>query len=287
MTVQTDEAATTITPLSGTIGAEVTGVDLRRMADPTVGERLNRALVEHIVLVIRGQEFTAEEFLAAVRLFGEPMTQNYAEHAVPGVPLISFVNNQFTDKAGNRIRSAAKWHTDSTNFERPPKYTALFALEMPKTGGGTAFCDMRAAYDALPARMRKRIDSLKTANVRLGSAVKDAYNALAIEAQKEKQPDPVMHPLVRTNPQNGRKALYFNPNKTEAITGMSPEKSQAFLDDLLQHALKPERLYTHSWRPGDMLIWDNRAAVHKANYDYDTDQRRLLYRACVKGERPA
>ena len=127
---------------------------------------------------------------------------------------------------------------------------------------------------------------MTTVNVRLGSAVKDRYNTLAIAAQQEGNVLPVLHPLVRTNPDSGRKALYFNPNKTENIVGMSPEASQELLDDLLQRVLQPEFLYTHPWRRGDMLIWDNRSAVHKANYDYDMTQRRLLYRVIVQGERP-
>ena len=275
-----------ITKLSEHLGAEVTGLDLRQQPDAATRRMLNEALVEHIVLAFRHQNLTPAQFLAANRLFGEPMQQNYAEHSVPGEPLVNYMSNQFRDGAGKQIKSAAKWHTDSTNFECPPKYTALFAVELPDSGGGTAFCNMRAGYASLPEAIRRRIDPMQTANVRLGSAVKDTYNTLAIAAQKDQQADPVLHPLVRTNPDNGCKALYFNPNKTENIIGMNPEASQALLDDLLARAMKPEYRYTHQWCPGDMLIWDNWAAVHKANYDYDMTQRRLLYRVCIKGERP-
>lgn len=275
-----------VAKLSENLGAEVTGIDLRRPLDAETHRLLNRAVVDHIVLAIRDQELTAGQFLAAARIFGDAMDQNYAEHGVPGVAFVNYVSNQFTDKAGNRLKSAAKWHTDSTNFECPPKYTALYALELPDSGGGTAFCDMRAGYAALPEEIRRRIDGMQTVNVRLGSAVKDKYNTLAIEAQKAAKAVPVWHPLVRTNPDSGRKSIYFNPNKTENIVGMSPTESQELLDDLLRRTLKPEFLYTHPWRKGDLLIWDNRAAMHKANYDYDMNQRRLLYRVCIKGERP-
>ncbi len=275
-----------VTKLSEHLGAEVTGIDLRQPLDAATRRLLNQAVVEHIALVIRDQELTPNQFLTATQLFGEAMDQNYAEHGVPGVPFVNYVSNQFTDKAGNPLKSAAKWHTDSTNFECPPKYTALYALELPDSGGGTAFCNMRAGYAALPEEIRRHIDGFKTVNVRLGSAVKEKYNALAIEAQKAGNVVPVVHPLVRTNPENGQKSIYFNPNKTENIVGMSPEESQELLDDLLQRAMKPEYLYTHQWRKGDLLIWDNRAAMHKANYDYDMNQHRLLYRVCIKGERP-
>ena len=145
---------------------------------------------------------------------------------------------------------------------------------------------MRAAYAALPPDEQARLKDMKTINVYVGSAVENP-NVDRLAAQAEEQPAAVEQPLVRTNPDTGTKAIYFHPSKVEHVVGMTPAELQAFLEDLLARAIKPEFVYSHVWRPGDMMIWDNRSAMHKAGFDYDaTNQRRLLYRAMVRGERP-
>jgi taurine dioxygenase len=236
-------------------------------------------------LVIRDQTFSPPQFLAAVALFGEPREQVYPQYEVPGCPLVHEVSNHHRDKAGVQVKHGPRWHTDHTNHVYPPKYTSLYAVELPDRGGATSVVNMRAGYDALPEAIKHRIDGMQTANVYVGSAA-PAANGTAAEAQRELDPVPVLQPLVRTNPDSGSKALYFNPNKTENIVGMGPEESQALLDDLVGRAVRPEYIYEHAWRPGDMLIWDNRSAMHKAGFDYDQSQHRLLYRALVKGELP-
>jgi taurine dioxygenase len=280
----------TITKLSEHIGAEVRGIDLRQPIDAATCDRLNAALVDNIVLAIRDQKFTPEEYLAAAAaVFGEPMEQDNPQMAVPGVPLLCRISNHDKSKPGEPHSNNGRWHTDHTNREYPPKFTALYAIALPDSGGATSVVNMRAGYRSLPAELRLRIDGMKTANVRLGSAVKKNFNATAAEAQKRLNPVPIIQPLVRTHPDNGTKALYFHANKTENILGMSPEDSQALLDELLDKAVRPEFVYHHRWRLGDMLIWDNRASMHKANYDFDPNdptQNRLMYRILVKGERP-
>src|SRR5690606_33837974 len=140
------------------------------------------------------------------------------------------------------------------------------AVELPtKGGGGTSVADMRAGYDGLPADLKARVDAMQTVNVMVGSAVVDGYgNTDTVVRQRSETQRDVLHPLVRTHPANGRKALYFHPSKTENIVGMSPEASQTFLDDLLEKAVRPDFVYSHQYRLGDMLLWDNRAAMHKA-----------------------
>ena len=275
----------TISRLSPHIGAEVNGIDLTRPVDAAVGEVLNAALVEHIALVIRDQRFTPRQFADAVAVFGELMEQDNPQHAVRGAPLLRKVSNRNVTKSGQQAALVDKWHTDHTNHVYPPKYTSLYAVELPDSGGGTSVVNMRAGYEILPDKLKKRIAGMQTVNVRLGSAVKE-INPDSAEAQAELQPPPVLQPLVRTHPVNGSKALYFHSKKTENIVGMSPQESQDFLDELLALAARPEFAYTHPWRPGDMFIWDNRACLHMANYDYDQSQHRLLYRALVRGELP-
>ena len=275
-----------ITKLSPYVGAEATGVDLTKPIDAETRRRLNEAVVENTCLVVRDQHFTPEQFFEALKLFGEPMPQHNAQFSIPGLPMVNQLSNRNTDKTGKRIKVGMKWHTDHTNHTYPPKYTVLYAVELPDSGGNTNVVNMRAGFESLPEDLKKRLDGMKTVNVRLGSAVKDAYNTNSIIAQAELKPEPVLQPLVRTNGDNGTKAIYCHPNKTENIVGMSPEDSQALIAEIVEKAVKPEFIYSHKWRLGDMFLWDNRSTMHKASFDYDNNQHRLMYRAMVKGELP-
>jgi taurine dioxygenase len=280
-----DMGSMRVTRLSRHIGAEVTGVDLREPVDAETRRRLNAAVVENVALVIRDQHFTPEQYLAAVALFGEPMEQHFTQYALPGCPLVHEVSNRHTDKSGKRVKHGAGWHTDHTNHVRPPKYTSLYAVALPSSGGDTAVVNMRAGYESLPEATKQKIAGMKTVNVFQGSA-SATYSGQSADAQSERNPEPVLQPLVRTNPDNGTKALYFHPVKAENIVGMSAADSQALLANLLEQASRPEFIYRHQWRKGDMLIWDNRAAMHRAHFDYDPSEYRLLYRVLVRGELP-
>jgi taurine dioxygenase len=274
-----------VTRLTPHIGAEVTGIDLRGPIDAEARQRLNAAVVENVALVIRDQDFTPEQYLAAVALFGEPMDQHFTQYALPNCPLVHEVSNQHKDKSGKRVKHGAGWHTDHTNHVRPPKYTSLYAVHLPSSGGGTEVVNMRAGYEVLPVATRQKIQDMKTVNVFQGSA-SARYSGQSADAQAERKPEPVLQPLVRTNPDNGTRALYFHPVKAENIVGMGAAESQALLAELLGQAVKPEFIYHHQWRKGDMLIWDNRAAMHRASFDYDPNEYRLLYRVIVRGELP-
>ncbi len=287
MQIAASEPSMKISKLSEHIGAEVTGVDLTRPVDAATRQRLNQAAVENVALVIRDQKFTPQQFAAAAALFGELMIQEAEDDHLPGLPLISILSSRKIGTDGKLRKVGPKWHTDHTNYLQPPKYTTLYAVELPTTGGGTSVVNMRAAYQALPDDTKQRIDGMTTANVVISSVVNHTSSARA--ALREKNLPPVMQPLVRTHPDNGAKAIYFSKNRVENIVGMTPQDSQVLLQELLDIAVRPEFIYSHTWRLGDMLIWDNRASMHKANYDYDpTDpsQMRLMYRILVKGERP-
>lgn len=273
-----------VNKLTPNIGAEVTGIDLRKPVDAQTRAALNAAVVENVALVIRDQELTPQQYLEAISLFGEIMPQHFTQYALPDCPLVHEVSNRHKDKAGNRVKHGAGWHTDHTNHQRPPKYTCLYAVALPSGGGDTAVVNMRAGYEALPDAMRQKIEDMKTVNVFLGSA--SAHSGVSADAQAEKKPQGVLQPLVRTNPDSGAKALYFHPTKTENIVGMTPEESQALLKELIDYAVRDEFTYRHKWRKGDVLLWDNRAALHKAYFDYDPNEYRLLYRVLVRGEVP-
>ncbi|MBT7760569.1 MAG: TauD/TfdA family dioxygenase, partial [Rhodospirillaceae bacterium] len=147
-------------------------------------------------------------------------------------------------------------------------------------------CNMRAAYEALPDDLRQRIDGMQTANTLISSARTDTANPDIVQDQQEADGGPMIHPLVRTHPERGTKAIWFHQGKTERILDMEPGETQEFLAALLEVAMRPEFTYTHEYRLGDMLILDNRSAMHKAGFDYDHSQHRMLYRLLVRGERP-
>src|SRR3954471_2371320 len=267
----TTVSAMEVRQLGAHIGAEVLGIDLREPVDAETRRRLNEAVVANVALVIRDQKFTPGQYLAAVSLFGEPMEQHFAQYALPECPLVCEVSNRHKDKSGKRVKHGDGWHTDHTNHVRPPKYTSLYAVALPSSGGDTAVVNMRAGYEALPDTIRQKIQGMKTVNVFQGSA-SARYSGQSADAQAERKPEPVLQPLVRTHPDTGRKALYFHPVKAENIVGMSPAESQVLLKDLLERSVRDDFIYRHKWKKGDMLIWDNRAAMHRAYFDYDPNE---------------
>lgn len=277
-----------ITRIKEHIGAEVTGIDLREPIDAATRRRLNEAAAEHVALVIRDQKFTPAQYQAAAELFGELMEDQNRRYLVDGFPLVSVLSNRHKDSQGNpaKVGKNATWHTDHTNQERPPKFTMLYAVAVPDRGGGTSVCNMHAAYEALPAVWKQRITDMQTANSLVSSARFKIANPDILKAQQDSPVPFTIQPLVRTHPELGTKAIWFHKGKTEKILGMEPAETQAFLDELLEIAIRPEFVYVHEYRLGDMLIMDNRSAMHKAGFDYDHSQHRMLYRILVRGDRP-
>ena len=277
-----------ITKIKEHIGAEVTGIDLREPIDEETRRRLYDAAVDNVALVIRGQKFDAAQYQAAAELFGELMEDQNRRYLVDGLPLVSVLSNRHKDSQGNpaKVGKNATWHTDHTNQERPPKFTMLYPVALPEKGGGTSVCNMRAAYEALPQEWKQRITDMKTENTLISSARFKIANPDILQAQQQATVPPTVQPLVRTHPDRGTKAIWFHKGKTERIIGMEPEETQAFLDKLLEVAIRPEFAYVHEYQLGDMLIIDNRSAMHKAGFDYDHSQHRMLYRILVRGDRP-
>ena len=278
-----------ITKIKEHVGAEVTGVDLRRPLDAATKKRLNDAAAEHVALVIRDQfDFTPAEYQTAAENFGELMEDQNRRYIADGVPLVSILDNRFTDSTGGqaKVMKNGTWHTDHTNQERPPKFTMLYPVALPDPGGATSVCNMRAAYEALPAEWKERITGMKTENCLISSARYKIANPDILKEQLEAKQPYTLAPLVRTHPETGTKAIWFHKSKTERVTGLDPEETQAFLDELLEVAMKPEFVYEHEYSLGDWLIIDNRSAMHKAGFDYDHSQHRMLYRILVRGDRP-
>jgi len=279
-------AECTIAALSAHTGAEVRGVDLTQPIEAELRARLNRAFVEHSVLVFRDQHLSPPQLLRAVRLFGEVFPQQDKRFALPECPLIHYVSNQDSYPDGRRYIPGAGYHTDHSNALAPPKATILHAVKLPDRGGDTQYVNMHRAYDDLPAAMRRRIDGLRAIHVYQSRHSARKLMVLSEEHRKA-VPDAVMHPLVRTHPESGRKAIFLNPIRIEGIIGMAESTALSLLDELLAHATRPQYEYRHQWRPGDMVMWDNRCLLHKANGDYDMGQVRYLYRIMLQGDVPA
>jgi taurine dioxygenase len=278
-------ASFSITPLTGHTGAEVTGLDFRKPIDAETRAVLNEAFVEHHVLVMRDQEFLPDDFMAAVQLFGELQPHDKKEHHVPGHPDVSYVSNdEFVN--GRRIIPGETFHTDHSNHPAPPKATTLFAVDLPSSGGDTQYVNMHDAYDDLPEATKRRIDGLKAVHAYLSKYSPRPLGYLSEESAK-KLPPPGVHPLVRTHPENGRKALFLNPVRMESILGMEDADALKLIEGLMAHATQKKYEYRHKWQSGDWVLWDNRSVMHQANPDYDMNERRFLYRLMLKGEVPA
>lgn len=274
----------TITRLTDHTGAEVRGLDCSKPIDPEIRHRLNQAFADHHVLVVRDQDFTPDAFKSAAQLFGELQPHDKKEHHVPGHPDVSYVSNdEFVN--GRRIIPGETFHTDHSNHPRPPKATMLFAVELPSHGGDTQYVNMHKAYEDLPTETKARIDDLKAVHVYLSKYSPRPLGHLT-EESRSKLPPPGIHPLVRTHPENRRKALFLNPVRMESIVGLGDQPALALIDDLMRHATQNKYEYRHKWRHGDWVLWDNRSVMHQANPDYDMNERRYLYRLMLKGEVP-
>jgi len=267
-------AAFKLTQLHPSLGAEVAGVDLAQPLDAPTREGLSHALADHLALVFRDQSLTPARYLAAASAFGPPMEQHYSQHNMPDFPLIGLIWHR------NGQRPAELWHTDHTNRERPPAATILYGVEIPPAGGGTSVASMRSAYTALPEAERRQLDGLTTFNS-LDSGRTDTR-----PEDEDKYGKPIEHPMVRTHPVHGSRAVYFHISKATHIDGMTAEASRAYMADLLDRMIRPEIVYHHAWRRGDVLVIDNRATMHRAHGDYDRSQSRVLWRIIVEGDRP-
>lgn len=274
-----------ISPLTDHTGAEATGIDLTRRLAQDVKDRLNQAFTRHSVLVIRDQSLSPQQMLEAVQIFGPVFQQHNTRFALPDCPEIHYISNQDRYPDGRRYIPGEGWHTDHSNDTRPPKATVLHAVTLPDQGGDTQFANMAAAYDALPSETQDRIGNLMAIHVYQSSHSSRQLMGLS-EANKERVPNAVLHPVVRTHPDTGRKSIFINPIRIEGLLGLDHKEALPLLDDLLAFATQPRFQYRHQWRRGDLVLWDDRCLLHKANGDYDMAQTRYLYRVMLRGDVP-
>lgn len=273
-----------ITPLTEHTGAEITGLDLTKPVDGETRAALNRAFATHHVLVVRDQKYEPADFLRAVQLWGELQPHDKKDHHIPGFPEMYYVTNE-EFLGTQRLIPGETFHSDHSNHPAPPKATILYPVALPSQGGDTQYVNMHLAYDDLPAAIKRKIDPLQAVHVYLSKYSPRALKPLNAESLRD-LPPPGVHPLVRVHPENGRKALFLNPVRIEAIIGMADDEALDLVAELMAHATQPTYEYRHQWRYGDMVLWDNRSVMHKANPDYDMNERRYLYRLMLKGEAP-
>jgi taurine dioxygenase len=272
--------------LGDALGAAATGIDLNRPLDGGTAEALHRALLDNLVLCIRGQSLTPAAYLAAMRGFGRPLPQVRIASRHPEVPEIMILSSEDRDEMGDgkRLVVGAHWHSDDSYKAVPCSLTMLYGIAVPETGGDTQFTNMCRAYDDLSPEMKARIADLKVVHKydspRKGTAI------ATLRADEAAQLPDVVHSLVRRHPETHRQALYMNPNRMSHIVGMERAESDRLLDELTRHAIDPKYQYRHKWRRGDIVIWDNRCTMHKANADYPAGAKRLMHRIIVEGTVP-
>lgn len=265
----------------GPIGVEIDGVDVKTLDDAGFAV-IYRAWLDANVAVVSGQELGIEDFLRYSRRFGHVLPHPSKSTRHPEYPEITFLGvNKFRadgtlDEAIYR-RGAEGWHTDGAYDEEPFKATQLYALAVPSRGGDTLFASMYAAYDALPARLKQRLEGVDGAFTYGGRR-----HATALLNEEDRDWTPVRHPIIRTHPETGRKALYFDPGKIVRIDGFDERDSDALIEELTGYMIQPNAGYRHRWRTGDIVIWDNRCSYHRAAGDYPPEEDRIHWRVSIK-----
>jgi taurine dioxygenase len=270
-----------IRQLGPAIGVEVSGVDVRTV-DADTFAAMYRAWLDHNVLVVTDQQLTMQEFLAYSRRFGvvSPHPSKSTRH--PEVPEITMLGTGKFNPDGSLNeavyrRGAEGWHTDGAYDVVPFKATQLYALAIPDRGGDTLFASGYAAYEAMPDRLRRRLEGVLGAFVYGGRR-----KAQALLNPEDRDRAPALHPIIRTHSETGRKSLYFDPGKILSIQGAEAAESDALIEELTGLMIQPGGEYRHKWRVGDVVIWDNRCSYHKAAGDYPPEQDRIHWRTSIK-----
>lgn len=271
-----------IRPLWDGFGMEVRGVDLAS-ASPEVQDRVVEVFHRHGAMVIRDQRLTPEQQLAFTRRFGEPETNPSNQFTLPGMQEVYVISNKVVDgKVIGNWEAGQGWHTDASYRERPTMCTMLYALEVPAEGSDTLLADLCAAYDALTDEERAAYDELKI--VHSFKALREMQGRVSAYGEED-IPD-VVHPMVRTHPADGRKALWVSTGTVRGVVGMENPAGIELVERLVAFATQPRFVHAHKWRVGDLLIWDNRCTLHSGT-KFDLDKYvRHVHRTWVKGDRP-
>ncbi len=270
-----------VLPLTGAIGAEISGVDISEpLPAETIGE-IRQALLDHLVIFLRDQQITPEQQIAFVSRFGEPDIYPFVkglEDYPEIIPVLKLPEET--------VNFGGIWHSDTVYQAQPPMGTVLYAKELPPVGGDTLYANQYQAYEALSAPLRDFLDGLTAINsAAKGSAAATRSDRVSDAGTGRQEVLEAEHPVVRTHPETGRKALYVNTGHTIRFGGMTEAESTPILEFLYQHQIKPEFCCRFVWSPGAIAFWDNRCAQHYPINDYH-GHTRLLHRITLKGDKP-
>jgi len=275
-----------VIPTGAALGAMVNGVDLRDL-DEEAFARIMQAWHDYSVLLVRGQTLSDQDLIAFSRRFGDldwaPVQEN-GRRFVEGLPEIYIVSNVKVngEAIGSLGDGEAVWHTDMSYLDMPPKASMLYALEVPATGGNTSFCTMYGIYEALPARLKKRIAGLRIKHD--GTYNSGGYVRQGITPTEDPRTSPgAVHPLVCRHPVTGRRMLYLGRRRNAYLVGLDLADSESLLDELWSIVDRPEFAWEHVWRVGDLVLWDNRCTMHRRDA-FDPNSRRIMHRTQIKGE---
>ena len=284
-----------IQALHPVVAAEIRGLDLSRPLDDAIQAEVRSALDRHQVLVFHGQPLDQDRMLAFASRFGQPevfVDASTAQGKVPTVLRLTNLDPQTNQPIGPgpdmaRMSLAENWHSDSSYRAVPAYTTLLHGVEIPGQGGDTQFTSMHAAYDALPDALKQKIEPLSAIHSWAYQRTLSPGRKPMTDQERLTAPD-VPHRLVQRHPDTGRKLLYIS-SSAHYIEGMPFEEGRALLQELKAIATQPEAIYTHKWQPGDLVMWDNRATLHRAGgFDYQsTTLRRLLHRIVIGGDAAA
>jgi taurine dioxygenase len=279
MTAQAILHSAELRPLGEALGTEVVGIDLAHLDDATFAW-VKQAFAQHPVLVFREQSLSAADLAAFGARFGVPRPHSLINYRYPGQPDVSWLRNVHDDGKIDwfGVKRATAWHTDSTYEPELPLLAILHALEVPKERGGTVFADMCAAYETLPQETKDRLAGLTclhghTAGPAGGTIYKDAKTAEKVYDEK--------WPAITTHPVTGKPILFVNPMHVHGIVGMEKDEAWELVEELARHATQERFTYYHNWRVGDVVMWDERATMHRGAGDYEPSERRVMLRTIV------
>jgi alpha-ketoglutarate-dependent taurine dioxygenase len=277
----------TINPTGAALGAEVSGVDVRTM-DDDVFAAIHQAWLDYQVLLFRRQQLSDQDLIAFSRRFGDldhaPIQEN-GRRFVEGYPEIYVVSNVVEQGVaiGSLGAGEAVWHTDMSYLAHPPKASVLYALEVPATGGDTAFCTMYGAWEAMPAALQRRLISLQIKHDATYNS--GGYVRQGVTPTDDPRTAPgVLHPLIQAHPDTGRLGLYLGRRRNAYLEGLPPRESDALLDEIWASVTEPVHTWTHHWRVGDVVLWDNRCTMHRRDA-FDPGARRVMHRTQIRQTR--
>ena len=269
-----------VKPLSNLMGAQITGIDLRNKISKETKAELLKAITNHLVVCIKGQKLSPSKLADVSRLFGKPKQYFVKDETVDDIPEVIVVSNRTREDKPKVY--ASHWHTDDSYRKKPATLTFMYPDILPENGGGTDFINCYSVYDDLPQELKIKIKKLRA--VHKWQSRRNVSEVVKLTKEQEKDTPPVEHPLIRTHPMSNKKSVYINPNRIDHISGFNETDSDKLLEEIYEFSFQDKYQYRHTYEKGDLVIWDNRCTMHKANSDYDVSHLRIMHRVMLEGE---